>query len=404
MSTTKHFDYIIAGAGAAGLSLVHAILSSPALRSKKILLVDQNLSPASDKTWSFWVSPSHPITKMTSLNWSDVTVSAYENDFSSHLNRLKYYCIQSGAYTERLLKIASDSPQVTTLKARISRIIEDDSRVCVETDGGNFYASWCFQSVIASPLSMNKSQSNAKAGMDGASDEIRLLQHFMGWEIEVKKPLFNQENVTLMDFDTPQKSGVTFFYVLPFSTTYALVEFTMFSDKMLSDSEYEIEIRQYLKNKFGLTDVDYTLVRKEIGAIPMESTRFSGWLNSKTLSIGMVGGHTKPSTGYTFMRIQNQIQAIVDCLENGKVPVHYGSSSYRFRVYDIMLLSILAEDAKMGVRIFHDLFKKNSMELIFKFLDEKTNFFEEIKIFSTLPYIPFLKSIYRMRSRILSGA
>jgi lycopene beta-cyclase len=136
----------------------------------------------------------------------------------------------------------------------------------------------------------------------------------------------------------------------------------------------------------------------------MESTRFSGWLNRRTLSIGMVGGHTKPSTGYTFMRIQNQIRSIVDRLKRDENPVHSGGSSYRFRVYDIMLLSILAEDPKMGVQIFHDLFKKNSMELIFKFLDERTHFFEELKIFSTLPYIPFLKAIYRMRFRILSGA
>lgn len=393
MSTQDHYDYIIAGAGAAGLSLTRAILSSSILRSKRILLIDQHLKPATDKTWSFWAQPDNPVTELAFQHWQDITVSAYTHDFSTVLDKLRYYCIKSEEFSSRILKEVKESPQVTTLKASVSEITSDDSMVTVLTDKGVYTGTWCFQSVFKSPLNRDKEQ-----------HEIRLLQHFMGWEIEVQEPFFHENEVMLMDFDIPQGDGVTFFYVLPFSSTHALVEYTMFSPQMLSSETYEEEIRHYLKDKFNLSDGDFSVTRKEIGAIPMESVRYSPWLNPRTLNIGMIGGHTKPSTGYTFMRIQKQVESIVQSLQRDEKPGHAGTSSYRFRVYDIMLLSILDKNPLMGVKIFHDLFKKNSMELVFKFLDEKTHLLEELKIFSTLPYLPFLKSIYQMRSRIFSGA
>lgn len=393
MSTNEQFDYIIAGAGAAGLSLVSSILSNKALGSKRILLIDQHMEPAKDKTWSFWSNESHPITQYASRSWRNVSVSAHQRYFSTKLSGLRYYCVKSEDYSTNIFSKIETSEQVTMLKASVLEFISDDSKVTVRTDKGDYSGDWCFQSVFKKPLHEAESQ-----------EEIRLLQHFMGWEIEVRRPLFRDDEVTLMDFDTPQGDGVTFFYVLPFTPTFALVEFTMFSAHMLSIDDYEMHIRRYLNDKFNLGSDDYTISRKEVGAIPMETVRFSPWLNARTLNMGMIGGHTKPSTGYTFMRIQSQVQRIVHNLVQDTEPHHDGGSSYRFRVYDMMLLSILDQHPQIGIQIFHDLFKKNSMELVFKFLDEKTNIIEELKIFSTLPYLPFLKSIVRMRTRILNGA
>ena len=53
-----------------------------------------------------------------------------------------------------------------------------------------------------------------------------LTQEFVGQTIEVKKPLFNSGIVTLMDFRCDQSQGVHFIYILPFSSTNALVEST----------------------------------------------------------------------------------------------------------------------------------------------------------------------------------
>ncbi len=393
MSTSTSYDYIIAGAGAAGLSLAHALLSSDVLSSKRILIIDKTLDPAIDKTWSFWADPSQSVTHFAYRSWQEVTVTAFHHHFHTNLKNLRYFCVKSEDFTAKILSEIQESPQITLLKASIEKVIAQPKSVTIYTNKGEYSGEWCFQSVIKKPQPTK-----------GNQKEIELLQHFMGWEIQTKKPIFNKDEVILMDFDTQQGDGVTFFYILPFSKNYALIEHTMFSDSMLSEESYEEQIKAYLSKKFHLQNQDYQLVRKELGAIPMESTRFASWLNPRTMSIGMVGGHTKPSTGYTFMRIQKQVQSIVTSLEKNEKPFHDGASRYRFRIYDMMLLSILDQDPKMGVKIFHDLFKKNSMELVFKFLDERTHFLEELKIFSTLPYMPFLKAIYQLRSRILNGA
>ena len=52
--TALTYDYIIAGAGGAGLSLLHYLLASPVLSNQQILVIDQSLQKTNDRTWCFW--------------------------------------------------------------------------------------------------------------------------------------------------------------------------------------------------------------------------------------------------------------------------------------------------------------------------------------------------------------
>jgi len=49
------FDYIIAGGGAAGLSLAF-YLSNSSLKNKKVLIIDKDQKNKNDRTWGFWTS------------------------------------------------------------------------------------------------------------------------------------------------------------------------------------------------------------------------------------------------------------------------------------------------------------------------------------------------------------
>ena len=69
-----------------------------------------------------------------------------------------------------------------------------------------------------------------------------------------------------MDFDIPQKNSTRFIYVLPFSKTKALVEYTLFSPNELKKDEYLNSIKSYLKN---LNSGNYEVVETEQGSIPM---------------------------------------------------------------------------------------------------------------------------------------
>ena len=86
-------------------------------------------------------------------------------------------------------------------------------------------------------------------------------------------------------------------YVLPTSTTEALLEYTLFSKNLLSKEEYEAEIQKYIEN-LGITE--YEIIEKEEGNIPMTCYPFWKHNTKNIVNIGSAGGWTKASTGYTF--------------------------------------------------------------------------------------------------------
>ncbi|GIR00728.1 MAG: hypothetical protein CM15mP9_4310 [Methanobacteriota archaeon] len=72
-----------------------------------------------------------------------------------------------------------------------------------------------------------------------------MLQHFLGQEVIVDKPVFDDTTAILMDFRVDQSHGMHFIYLLPFSPTQALVESTLFSTKVLEEEFYIDSINQY---------------------------------------------------------------------------------------------------------------------------------------------------------------
>lgn len=392
MAVSSTYDYIIAGAGAAGLSLIWNLMKSDSLRDKKILLIDQSLTPANDKTWCFWDDSNLPDLSLIHHSWKTLEVRAFGNLYSEKLRHYGYHCMRSFDYSKTILEKAENNPAVTLLETSINDFSELDKRGVVHTTDGDFSADWIFQSAI-------RPQSYYRQAVD-----VSLKQHFLGAEIEAFRPVFDPEKVTLMDFDTSQKHGVTFFYILPYSKTKALVEYTFFTDRILSDDEYRDGIMAHLAERYSLQPADYTVTRTETGAIPMEDRRYPAWYNSRVMNTGTVGGLTKPSTGYTFTRIQSHCRKIVSALEQNQTPPVSNKSPYRFRVYDMMLLYLLESEPEVCKKIFHDLFKRNSFDTILQFLEEDTHPGQELSIFASLPYVPFFKAIYRMKHRIFTGA
>lgn len=248
---------------------------------------------------------------------------------------------------------------VTMLEADIIGFTTSGERAKVDTSVGIFEADWIFQSAIKPP------------SLDRAVSDIRLKQHFLGWEIETPSPLFDPNKVTLMDFDVPQKNGVTFLYELPFQPNKSLIEYTLFSDKLLDEEEYTKGLELYIADKYSLKPGDFTIHRHEKGVIPMEDTRYPGWYTQRVMNIGTVGGLTKPTTGYTFTRIHHHSKQIIEALEQGNTPPVSNGSDYRFRVYDIMLLYLLQHHHKHLLKFSIDCFKKTGSTEYYNSLKRK---------------------------------
>ena len=223
------------------------------------------------------------------------------------------------------------------------------------------------------------------------------MQHFLGWTIETEHDFFDDNKATIMDFNIDQNNETRFFYVLPISRNKALIEFTIFSKKLLEKKNYDIELNKYLSN---LNLFKYNIVEKEFGVIPMTCHPFENSNTDRILNIGTAGGWTKPSSGYTFKYIDKNTDKLIVSLKNN---VSFSKISFKSRhwIYDLILLDVLFFKNYMGSVLFTKMFSNNSMKKIFSFLDNESSLIEELKIASSFPKVIFTKSLLRNLGKIL---
>jgi len=216
--------------------------------------------------------------------------------------------------------------------------------------------------------------------------------HFLGWEIETTEPAFDPDTPTFMDFCTPQGNEMRFFYILPYSRHHALIEYTLFTRNRFQKGQYTRAMLDYLDRVIKIGD--FNICRNEIGSIPITDRVFPRRVGYRVMNIGALGGMIKPSTGYAFTRIQQDSAAIVQSMHSQGNPFKVPGYSQRYRLYDRMILTIICNHGEQIQTIFSDLFTRNPIERIFRFLDEQGSLPENIHLISSLPHVIFLKSLF----------
>ncbi|MFN3316385.1 MAG: lycopene cyclase family protein, partial [Raineya sp.] len=217
-------------------------------------------------------------------------------------------------------------------------------------------------------------------------------QHFKGWFIETPSPAFDANTMYYMDFAVPQKdSEVRFGYVLPFSSSRALVEYTIFSDNLLTGQGYIAELKNYLENILKIAE--YKIYEEEFGIIPMFDAPFSKQISPKIIPIGTKAGAAKSSTGFAFDRIQQDSQRIVQDLLAHKTP-KMRKQAEKYALYDSALLNVIAQNRLPSQEIFARMFALHPHSRIFRFLDEESSFWkDDLRIMAKMPWMPFIKAI-----------
>ncbi len=295
----------------------------------------------------------------------------------------RYSVIRGIDFYEFVQKHLITHPNVEFIQASISDYRETTDGATVHTDSGDYTARWIFTSIM-----------DKNTIREATASSIYLKQHFKGFVIETKEPTFDPDAFTMFDFRTPQNGLMRFFYVLPQSETRALVEYTLFSEDLLEKPAYDQAIAEYIRHVLNIKD--YRVVDEEFGIIPMTTYRFPVLRSPHVVNIGSVAGSSKPSSGYTFTRIQKHVREIVSALESGRSPVVDANSPARYRFYDAVLLNILKNRGGQGADIFSQLFKNNPVGNIFRFLDETGGLKNDLKVLLSLPPWPFLKSAVQL--------
>ena len=66
------YDYIIVGAGAAGLMLADALGKDPFFNDKSILLLEKDAKKSNDRTWCFWEKGDGDFESILHKKWSQI--------------------------------------------------------------------------------------------------------------------------------------------------------------------------------------------------------------------------------------------------------------------------------------------------------------------------------------------
>ena len=376
------YDFAILGGGAAGLSVALEIMDSP-LKNSSILIVEKDAKDTNDRTWCYWADRPTRYDGFARQVWPRLRFQSEGFDGTWELSPLRYQMVRGlDFYNYAHLELANHT---VTFVRGLAEVADGPDYATVTVGTQSYQAKWAFDSRIRpSDVLPNPRRHHT------------LMQHFTGWEIESVTPVFDPHTVTLFDLRTPQRGGVTFFYILPFSPTRALVEYTLFSAQVLPDGEYGEALRKYLATTLGIKD--YRILETEQGIIPMTDHPFPRRLGKRILAIGTRGGRVKPSTGYAFARIQRDSRRIVASLLQRGHPFAIPPDPLRYRFYDNVLLDVFTNEPALGRPILASIFAKNPPQRVLQFLDDRSSWWEDIHILSSPPAAPFLRALSRQIS------
>ena len=355
----KEFDYVIIGGGCAGLSLAYELEINHKLKDKSLAIIEKRKEYKRDKTWSFWKVINHNFEDCVIKSWNNFSINTTQNSHELNSINFPYQSINSGKFYEKINLKLSSNPNVSFFKG-LSEINSTNSII--------------FNSIFKGDLNKSK-----------------YWQHFQGIEIETSKNIFDDEILNLMDFNCDQRNDVHFFYTLPFSKNRALIETTWLSDlKDQSLMDYDLQLENYIKNNLGIQN--YKINFTEKGTIPLFYPSVEK--NNRVINIGSAGGMTRLSTGYTFLNIQEHSKYLSKNIENikNKKKYHLGK---KYEFLDKIFLKVLKNNPEKMPDIFYKMFQ-NSASTVIRFLSNKSNIFEDLKIINKMPKIIFLKALINL--------
>jgi lycopene beta-cyclase len=374
----SQYDYIITGAGLAGLSLLMRMMQQPFFDTAQILVIDAAQKNTNDRTWCFWEKETDIFESIVCKKWKQVSFIAPSYKSELNLSPFVYKMIRGIDLYTHVLSHAASKSNITFCTEPVLSVQNTQTGARVELKNQTLTANKVFNSILFEPVNV----------LAQKSSDYFLWQHFKGYEIKTETPVFNDTVATLMDFTVDQSEGTTFMYVMPTSTTTALVEYTLFTENLLTDNDYNEAIHAYIQKTYSA--VGYSISHQEFGQIPMTNFSFSGGAGN-IINMGVAGGQVKGSSGYAFHFIQEKTKAIIADVVAQKNPLRaLGFSQKKFGLYDAVLLRVLQDKKLDGATIFTKIFSKNPPDRVFRFLNNESTWIDDLHIMSSVPTHIFL--------------
>lgn len=375
--SSKIYDYIIIGSGASGLQLAMAFLRENYFRDKTIAVIEKRQTFINDKTWCYWEIGQGLYDTIIHKSWNKGEFVACGETIDLELGKYNYKMLKSLDFYNYAKTEIEKASQIDWIQDKVEKITENDNTVQVH--GQKTYLA---QHIFDSRLPQNYTPQQS----------INILQHFKGWFIETDKDVFTPGKFCMMDYSISDKTKTCFTYILPFTKNKGLVEFTYFSKELVEDEVYISYIKRYLKEKLKVED--FHIYEKEQGVIPMTSYPFYRQNSAYITKIGTAGGWVKASTGYSFKNSERYAKKIVQNIKSGQHP-HHQLYKWRFKHYDKLFLDVLYNYNHYGEKLFYKMYKRNNIYNIFKFLDDESTLWQELRMIFSMTSHHFIKALVK---------
>ena len=404
-------DFLIAGAGLAGLSLAVALAEAGATATRRVLIVDPRTSFARDRTWCYWDVDQmpHPFAAGVSRRWRRWRVVNGSSDVERSAGGLSY-CHLAGDdfYRLALARLARDPNVEIRLGESVEAVDETPDGIAAWLgDGSLVRALHCFDSrPPEAPLSRDRSEcfsliKTKKRPLCSrliGVPEVSLSQQFVGHFVTTDRPAFDPEVATLMDFRTgPAAGAIRFVYVLPLAENRALVEATTLSGVPVPPAEHEAVIADYLRQIIGVDS--WAVTGTERGAISMTTAPRPVAVSRRVWRIGLVGGMAKPSTGYAFLAVQrfSRRAAAIIATHHGTGPLPAPPSIRPgwAKVLDAIFLARLRRRPDLAADLFARLFDRADPAALVRFLSDRATPADVARVVAALPKTPFAAEAVR---------
>ena len=362
------YDYVFVGMGASNGLMLLELIKRGYHTSKRIIVIEPLHKNTNDKTYCFWASPESSIVKdlssIISYQYNFVETNVRE---AQSIEEQPYHCIRSIDFYNHV-EAAINTHAIERLTQNVRSVISTPEHIQIITDHQTVVAAFVFDSRPPN-FKLDPSKHNY------------LLQSFFGYHIRLKDAVLDVNSFQMMNFDVDQSEYTQFVYNLPYGTNECLIELTRFGVETID----KVYAKKTLDDKIVASFGAYDIIAEEEGCIPMTVLKHPPSTDDRIIHMGARANLIKPTTGYGFKKMYEFAEAF-------EKPAQYGKVKNRFSFYDHLLLIILIRWPHLGKKIFSALFQKNTIHSIYSFLDEKSTLPAEIKIFASLPLVPFLKA------------
>ena len=379
MEQCEQYDYIIIGTGIAGFQLALEFSKDSFFYSKRIALIDKSHKTINDKTLSFWEKGDGKWDSIVIKSWNEASIYTSNKKLSLKLNPYNYKTIRALDFYNKIKIELSNLTNFTFITEEVLSI-ENRTKLKIKTKQNTYEAKHVFDSRIPQEYYLK------------SNDYTKIKQHFKGWFIKTDSDVFDTNKFTMMDYRLKDGEQTTFTYVLPFSKNKALIEFTYFTKNLVEQNTYDKFIENYISDHLKIKN--YEIIETETGIIPMTNFPFEKYSDKNITKIGTAGGWVKGSTGYSFKHTEKKVASIIFNIKND---LDYSKSLFtkKYKFYDKIFLKVLNDENGKGEWIFEQLYSKNSIGTILKFLYEETSVLEELRIMKSLFSLAFIKAFFK---------